>query len=448
MAGDKMQTDGAAPNDLPAEAAAVAAAEAAAGATTPRSWRRRIGMGLTLLVVSTGLWFADLLPEQLGQSPFGAARTKASNEKPLPKSQALLALTDTQWAALTTETVGEKSFRSTLVTDGKLALNEDLSTPVFSPYAGRILKLMHKPGDVVQPGAPLFVIEAADMVQGQNDYLAAKANLNKAKSQVLVADIVLKRHRDLVAGNAIARRELEQAEIGQIAAANDLKSAEAAFVAARNRLRILGKSDAQITAFDAGEAAMSGETVVNAPIGGTVVQRKVGPGQFMGAASSDPAFVIGDLSSVWVIANLRESDATRVKLGQRLEFTLLAMPGKVFSTTVSYVAATVNPDTRRLAIRAEVANPEGLLRPEMFATVTLETEAPKAGPGVPRNAVIFEGDATRVWVVRPDRSLESRPIKLGAAADGFVEVVSGLAVGESIVTQGSLFIDRIVGSVQ
>ena len=180
------------------------------------------------------------------------------------------------------------------------------------------------------------------------------------------------------------------------------------------------------------------------PLSGTVVQRKVGPGQFVAGASNDPVFVIGDLSTVWLIANIRESDASKISLGQAIEFTILALPDKVFATKINYIAASVNPDTHRLQVRGEIVNPDGQLRPEMFANVAIVTSSERQmSPSVPRNAVIYEGENARVWVVRSDKAIEARAIKPGILAGGFVQVIAGLQAGEKIVARGSLFIDRL-----
>ena len=127
------------------------------------------------------------------------------------------------------------------MTEGKIAVDEDRSTPIFSPYSGRVTKLLAKPGDAVTTGQPLFVIEATDMVQTQNDFIAAVTAMNKAHSQFTLAEAVEKRHRDLYKDKAVALRELEQAQASLVAAKNDVRAAETALEAARNRLRILGR---------------------------------------------------------------------------------------------------------------------------------------------------------------------------------------------------------------
>jgi cobalt-zinc-cadmium efflux system membrane fusion protein len=381
---------------------------------------------------------------KLRAEPATANATESANEPKNPNKP--FTPTEAQWKTLTIEPVGKQVFRSGTVTEGKIAVDEDRSTPVFSPYAGRVTKLLARPGDTVKSGQPLFTIEAADMVQAQTDFIASVAAVNKARSQLSVAEIVEKRHRDLYKDKAVALRELEQAQVSLVAAQNDMRAAETALEAVRNRLRILGRSDEEIRSFEQ-TGKISAETPISAPIGGTIVQRKVGPGQYLASGASDPVFVVGDLSTVWLVAYVRETAAPKVQVEQQLAFTVLAYPDEVFRGNVKYVAATLEPATRRLLVRATISNRTGQLTPEMFANVTIFTDEGDFAPAVPRDAVIYEGNSARVWIARDDKSIELRQVRLGVADGRMLPVLDGLRPGEKVVTKGSLFIDRAaVGS--
>jgi cobalt-zinc-cadmium efflux system membrane fusion protein len=349
--------------------------------------------------------------------------------------------TAAEWAGLTVEPVSARSFRAEHVTEGKIAVDEDRTTPVFSPYAGRIIKLLARPGDSVRQGQPLFVIEAADTVQAQNDFVAASTGLNKAKSALDLAQIQDRRAKDLFEGKAVPLKDYQQSQAVLIQAQNDARSATTALEAARNRLRILGLSDEAITAFQE-KGRIDPETTIVAPIAGTVVQRKVGPGQYVTAGASDPVFVIGDLSTVWLTAFVRETDAATVSVGEDISFTLLALPGRDIAARINYVAAAIDPATRRLLVRATVDNKEGLLKPEMFANVTIYSASDHPAVAVPKQALIYEGDQVRVWIAHDDKSIELRRIKTGLINGNLVEVTDNLKPGEKVVTKGSLFIDR------
>lgn len=349
--------------------------------------------------------------------------------------------TPAQWATLTVEPVRQAVFRSELTTEGKIAVDEDRSTPIFSPYAGRVTRLLVKPGDVVERGQPLFTVEATDMVQAQNDFIAASTGLNKARSALNLAKIIDTRQQMLYEGKAVPLKEVQNARAVLEAAENDVRSSEVALEATRNRLRILGKTDQEITDFQE-KGTIDPATPIYSPISGTVVQRKVGPGQYIGPGASDPVFIIGDLSTVWLVAFVRETEAQAVRIGQPLNFTVLAYPDRAFTSNISYVAAALDPNTRRLMVRATIHNSERLLKPEMFAIVHILTGEGDAAPAIPRQAVIYEGDVARVWVVRDDNAVELRQIKVGLVNGALIQVVEGLRPNERVVTKGSLFIDR------
>src|SRR6266478_2628831 len=346
-----------------------------------------------------------------------------------------------EWASLTIQPVTKRAFRAEHVTEGKIAVDEDRSTPVFSPYAGRVTKLLARPGDSVVQGQPLFVIEAADTVQAQNDFIAAMTGLNKAKSALDLAQIQYKRAKDLFEGKAVPLKDYQQAEATLTQAQNDLRSTQTALEAARKKLRILGFTDEAISAFQS-KSTINPEITIYSPISGTVVQRKIGPGQYVNAGASDPVFVIGDLSTVWLTAFVRETEASTVVVGQELTFNLLALPGRTLTGRINYVAAAIDPATRRLMVRATVDNASGLLKPEMFATVTIYSKGDHPAAAVPKQALIYEADQVRVWVAHEDKSIELRQIKTGLANGDIVEVHGNLKPGEQIVTKGSLFIDR------
>ena len=395
---------------------------------------RRLAIALTTTaLVSVGVLGATRILVQHAKSTETARPTKADLPRYVP--------TAAEWASLSVETVSEKPFRAEHVTEGKIAVNEERSTPIFSPYAGRVTKLLVKPSDMVERGQPLFIIEATDTVQGLNDFVSGLSALNTARSKLNLAQIVEKRANDLYAGKAVPLKDWQQAQADLTTAQNDMRSAETALEAAHNRLRILGRSEDQISAFQQ-TRQMSADTPIYSPISGTVIQRKVGPGQFISSGASDPVFVIGDLSTVWLTAFVRETEASGVAVGQEITFSLLALPDSAFKARINYVSAAIDPSTRRLLVRATIDNKDGRLKPEMFANVTIYSGGDHPSIGVPKQALIYEGDRVRLWVVHDDKSIELRKIETGLTNGDLVEVQANLKAGEKIVTRGSLFIDR------
>ena len=417
----------------------------------PQSRARALPARVQVLVVAVlvfaagaGVWVAKSRTNSDVRDPDRAALS------PSKKGAGVFYPTAAQWATLTVEPVQQRVFRAEHVTEGKIAVDEDRSTPIFSPYAGRVLKLFVKPGDTVTVGQPLFTVQAADMVQAQNDFISAATALNKARSAQNLAEIIDKRQRLLYEGKAVPLKEVQNARAALDAAENDVRSADVALEAARNRLRILGKTDQEITDFQE-KGTIDPSTLITAPIAGTIVQRKVGPGQYVGSGQSDPVFIIGDLSTVWIVAYIRETEAPLVHVGQPIYFTVLAYPDRAFPANISYVAAALDPTTRRLLVRATVNNAEGLFKPEMFASVKILTGEGDNAVAVPRDAIIYEGDTARVWVVREkddEKAIELRRIKVGLTNGNLVEALKGLGPGDRVVTKGSLFIDRVASSAE
>jgi cobalt-zinc-cadmium efflux system membrane fusion protein len=336
--------------------------------------------------------------------------------------------TPQQFKTLTVAVVQTHGFVSEELTEGKIAVNGDRATPVFSPYSGRVTRVIAGLGDTVKPGAPLANLEASEFVQAQNDLKAAAAAVKLARI------------------NETRKHALFDAKGGSLqdwqSAQADLTTAETALDSARNRLRILGKSAAEIAELERA-AIMNPIAMVTAPIAGVVVDRQVGPGQYLQAGSGTPVFTIADPSSVWLVANVRETDAGLVKLGQSVEVRVLAYPKRAFKARVTYVSALVDSATHRLPVRAEIENRDGALKPEMFANFRILTGDPSESPAVPEAAVVFEGTAAHVWVVAGDDLLSLRAIRTGRSSDGLIEVLDGLKPGERVVTKGGLFIDQV-----
>jgi cobalt-zinc-cadmium efflux system membrane fusion protein len=403
-------------------------------------WRQRwaIAALLLLLVAATGVGF--LRPGKSQTSPQPAAATASGTFKP----------TEEQWQALKVEAVETRSFRSEQVTEGNIALDDDLNTPVFSPYSGRVTRLIAKLGDMVERGAPLFTLEATEFVQAANDLVTAAAAQRTARVQLTQAEINEKRAHELYLAKGGALKDWQQSQTDLAAAQNGLRTAEIAVAAVRNRLQILGKSDAEIAALEAQQTQkLEPGAVVTAPIAGMVTQRQIGLGQYIPSVTSgasNPVYTIGDLSMVWLIANVREADAGSVRLGQPVEVRVLALPDRVFKAEISWVAPAIDPNTHRLPVRADIENRDGVLKPNMFATFSIITGEAASAPAVPQSAIVYEGETARVWVAGADRTLALREVRVGRTSDGMVEIQAGLSPGEKIVTRGTIFIDRAGGT--
>lgn len=411
--------------------------DVSAQSRAPRWWLMAVGVFFASL--AGGVFF---LAPKLGTSV--APAVAAPTEKQ-PLGDDRFRLSPEQWATTTVEPVVSKTFREELVTEGKIAIDEDRATSVFSPYSGRAIRLLAAPGDWVVAGQPLIVLEANETVQAQNDFIVASTLANKAKSRVDLAEIVERRLRNLFEMKAVALRELQQVQADLTVAQNDLQGAKTVLEAARNRLRIVGKTDSEIEALQS-DGTISSDMTLFAPLNGTVVQRKIGPGQYVSSGSSEPLFIVGDLSTIWLVAFIRESDAGKVKVGQPITFSVMAHPGRSFTAKVDYVAPSIDPNSRRRLVRATVPNPDGALAPEMFATVKISVSEESATAAIPREAIIYEDSSARVWVVNDDSSIKLRSVKLGYSDGRLVQILEGVEPGQKIISKGSLFVDRIVSA--
>jgi cobalt-zinc-cadmium efflux system membrane fusion protein len=385
--------------------------------SSARQWRA-VGVAAAVAVIAVlVLW--------LGGRVFGPHEAPAAGP---PAPPGTFRATVQQLKTLTFETVALHGFVSEELTEGKIAVNADRATPLFSPYSGRVLRVIAGLGDTVKQGAPLATIEASEFVQAQND-------LSTAAAQIKLARINETRKHALYDAKGGSLQDWQQAQ-------SDLTAATTAYAAVRNRLLILGKSEAEITALESAQT-IDPVATLSAPISGVVVDRQLGPGQYLQAASGTPVYTIADPSNVWLLANVRETDAGLVHLGQAVEVHVLAYPKRPFKARVTYVAAELDPTTHRLPVRAEIDNRDGALKPEMFATFRILTGDPAEAPAVPEGAVVYEGNAAHVWVAAGEGLLAYRAIRTGRSNDGLVEVLDGLKPGERVVTKGGLFIDQV-----
>jgi cobalt-zinc-cadmium efflux system membrane fusion protein len=354
--------------------------------------------------------------------------------------------TPQQWAGLRIASVKTMTFRPEQVTEGNIAVDEDLTTQVFSHYSGRVIKVIAMLGDAVKPGDPLFVIHASEFVQAQNDLITAVANLQSARSQFAMVQTTEKRTHELYLAQGGALKDWQQAQTDLITAQNTVRADEIALHAVRSRLRILGKSDQEIASLEAQPTQkMDPVATVTAPIGGTVTQRQIGVGQYINSEASgatNPVYTISNLSTVYLIANVREVDAPLMRLGLALEVRVLAYPDRIFQGKIAWVAPSIDSNTRRLAVRADVENPDGALKPGMFANFSIITGEATTAPALPQAAIVYEGERARVWIAADEETLSLREIRTGRISDGMVEVLSGLSAGEKVVTSGTVFIDR------
>jgi cobalt-zinc-cadmium efflux system membrane fusion protein len=417
-------------------------------ASRSEGWRA-FGWVIVGVVLAVGIMMVLPMRQTLVASIQG--ETKGVPPPPAPVPAVTPAETDTvrinrsQMQHITLATVAMKGFREEKLATGKIAFNEEFMTPMFAPYVGRVTRVIAKPGDVVKPGSPLLELYTPDFIQAQSDLVGnATTTLAKAKTALNLARRNEERQHQLYVEKAAALKDWQQAQADVANAENDVRAAEAALLAARDKLRAFGKSEADIARIEQGHTDRV--VTVTSPLAGTITARKVGPGQFIRQDNTDPLFIIADLSKMWMLANVYESDVPWIKIGQPVEVRVMAYPEEVFKATITYIGAAVDPATHRVDVRAVVDNAAQKLKPEMFATFRIITNADLQYPAVPLNAVVRDGDKASVWVVQPEHQFVRREVKLGLEQQGYVQILSGLQPGEQVATEGGLMLGSLAGS--
>jgi cobalt-zinc-cadmium efflux system membrane fusion protein len=373
-----------------------------------------------------------------------ASLTHREPVAPQPTPAGTFRPTAEQMAGLHILQVGYGAADARTLASGSITVDGDRSTPVLLPYSGQIVQVLADAGQHVKQGQPLMLIKTSDFVDARSGLFSARAGLQNAQAQLATATRNAERQRQIFETAGGAQKDYQQAQTDLVAAQAAARTAAAALGAARDKLAILGKSPGEIGKLEqAGEVSgIHDRTTLHAPISGLIASRDVSAGQYVSQGGDKPVMVITDPSQVWLIAQVAEGDASAVHVGDAVTVTTPALPGRSFHARIDLIGAGLDPQTHRLPVRATIANPDGALKPEMFASFSIQRPQQGSALRVPAAAVIHEGDDARVWVVRPDGLLQARTIVAGDEQDGFVIVLSGLQTGERIVTSGALFVNE------
>lgn len=338
-------------------------------------------------------------------------------------------LNDTQVKSIKYGPAETHTFSQQRVAVGSIDFDENRAVQVYTPYQGKIIKAYAEIGDEVKKGQTLYTIDSPDLLQTESTLISAAGvyDLNTA---------ALKRAQDLYANQGIAQKDLEQAQSDQI-------TADAALKAARDAVRVFGKSNAQIDQMIAARK-LDPELVVPSPISGRITARVAQPGLLVQPGNAPAPYQVADLSTLWMLANVAETDAPMFRLGQEVRVKVMAYPDHDFAGRVTTLGATVDPATHTVVVRSEVADPKHELRPGMFATFVISTGAPLTATAVPLPGVVREGDGTMtVWTTTDQHHFTRRTVKLGLQQDGFDQIVDGLKAGETVVTDGAVFLSNM-----
>ena len=324
--------------------------------------------------------------------------------------------------------VAEEVPASSVVAPGKLDVNPNRVSHVVLPVAGRVVSVLVKLGDSVDQGAAVLRIESTDSDTAVGAYAQAQAGVAQARSVLLKASADLDRVRDLFEHNAIAKKEVLNDESILAQSQSSLDQAEAAERQALRRLQLLGLKP--------GEYGQ--KLTVTAPVSGKILEVTVVPGEYRNDLSAS-LMTIADLSSVWAVAEVPETDIRFIRMGEPLDVELSAYPGETFRAKVTRIADTVDPQTRTVKVSAELSNPQGRLRPEMYGQIRHVGAMAKL-PVIPAGAVIQNEGSSMVYREISAGVFEPVTITVGDRVGDRIIVRSGLSPGDRIVTEGVLLL--------
>jgi len=399
------------------------------------SGRQRVAFVALVLLAGSGLlWGKGLVGHTEGRASnkeaeqtvaaAGAGRPAASSA-----SESSVELSEKQAGTLLKfGQVGTHEFQVFKTAVGTIDFNENMLVQVFSQYPGKILKAFYNIGDDVKQGDILFTIDSPDLLQAESNLLAAAGVLELQKK-------TLARMTGLLKAGGSAQKDVDQST-------SDEQTAEGNFKAAKNAVRIFGKTDADIDQI-VSDRRVESTLVVSSPIGGRVVARSAAPGFLTQPGNAPAPFQVADISTMWMIANVIETDAPAYKVGQPVEVTVPAYPDKVFKGHVTNVGSIIDPNTRRQLVRSEIDDPEHLLRSGMYASFVIRVGDAMHSMAVPSEGVAREGDGTMsVWVTSDNRHFLKRTVTTGIRQDNWVQVIDGLREKETVVTEGAVFLSN------
>jgi cobalt-zinc-cadmium efflux system membrane fusion protein len=294
--------------------------------------------------------------------------------------------------------------------------------------AGRVTTVLVRIGDFVRQGQPLLTVESADIDAAVSGFQQAQAAVTQARSAFAKAQMDLDREIDLFEHGAVPQKEVLNAQAVAVQAQAGVDQAQASVEQARRRLQIL----------DVGPGTFGQRVTIHAPISGKILEMSVVNGEFRNDLSA-PVMTIADLSSVWVTSDVPETAIRFIKPGEPVKIDLTAYPGESFRGHVTLIGDMVDPQTRTVKVRAELSNPDGRLKPEMFGSIQL-AEQTEQRPTVPASAVIASDGRTLVWRETGRGVFEKVAITTGAQIGDRVTVLGGLNPTDRVVVDGVMLL--------
>ncbi|MFC1661379.1 efflux RND transporter periplasmic adaptor subunit [Gemmatimonadota bacterium] len=333
-----------------------------------------------------------------------------------------LALSDTEMTAIELESVPaeSRSITSRLPLMGRVLAHQHRRAIVSYPFSARIAQIEARVGDWVRPGDPLVVLQSEEVGVATSAFYSANADHE-------LAQVNFERESQLFESGVAARKNLSSAETA-------LRVAAATLNAAEKKLHVLGFTESEMEVLK-GTHQINPNITLYAPIAGKIVTNNAVLGAMVDETTE--ILTIMNPTVLWAEAEIYERDIARVRTGQEVEVTVPAYPDDTFRGTLSYIADIVRPETRTITVRTEVTNTDLKLKPGMFADLTINLNENGHAVTVPAEAVLDDHGIPFLFVRKNDHHFQPRLVTVGASGAGFVEIVSGLEVGEEVVTKGN-----------
>jgi len=369
-----------------------------------------------------------------GLAGCGKEEAKKLPEQPAPKvvdGDKVVFLTNApQLSSIVIETASARTLAITHLT-GRLYWNDDSTVRIFTPVAGRVKDIKADLGQPVAVGAPLAEIDSPDFGQARADARAADGNL-------------------AVAEKAYTRNKLMQ-EHGA-AAEKDVESAEAAFVAARAERE---RATARLANYGGSASETNAVYILRSPLAGVLVDKNINPGQELRADMMlanatqlyTPLFVVSDPTKLWLQLDVAESDLPLLRTGEKLRIVSRAFPDKTFDGVIEKIGETLDSNTRTIKVRGVVANPDQLLKAEMYVAVDVLQDvgtAAQAGVEISSKALFMKGDDSFLFIEQSPGEFKRQQVKVGSERDSKVPIFEGVTPGQKVVTEGALLLQAIV----
>jgi len=312
-----------------------------------------------------------------------------------------------------------------VVAPGKVELDPGRLSRVALPVAGRINRVLVGLGDAVTAGQPVLSLESTEVSGVTSALRQASANLSQANATLAKSEADLARSRDLLADRAIAQKEVLAAEATVAQSKAAVEQAQATRDEAMRKLEILGLQP----------GSMDQRVTVKAPVSGKVVELTGASGDYRNDTNT-PVMTIADLSSVWVAADVPEDRIRLIRPGESVEISMPAFPGERLTGRVRRIGDAVDPQTRTIKVRAELDNPSGRYKPEMFASIR-HVHGYSVLPVIPRAALLQQQDTNTVFVERGPGEFEEVPVVIAWQDEKRVAIRQGLSAGERVVVDGT-----------